>query len=344
MPPRVGTLQAPPELLGWVPERTPWSLSGVTGALEPGPRPGGEQGLGPGTTPQRVSWAPTSLPRCARFWKSLRVRSGRWGEGGRPCAMGPVTPVVLEVDLALGALPPAVRGVSREKGPTLGRGRLQTHLQAGPWAPLTRSLRSRTSTCACPAARPRGPGVTGRGPGGRGTPEWPLSPPARPQGPRGPAPVLPPAEGARAALAVRPPRGGLLPAGRLRAAGRPGRPPPVSARRPLLPAADLLPAVGEGLSPSRGRGSTGGRSGGEGQGSRWGSGPGKVHGGGRVHWGRGRLGASTAGRSPWGAGSTGGQGVHRGGRAASTEAGVGGSRGRGARGESTGGGLGVEST
>ena len=36
--------------------------------------------------------------------------------------MGPVTPLVLEVDLALGALPPAVQGVSREKGPTLGRG------------------------------------------------------------------------------------------------------------------------------------------------------------------------------------------------------------------------------
>ncbi|KAM9679266.1 FERM domain-containing protein 1 isoform 1-T1 [Dama dama] len=63
------------------------------------------------------------------------------------------------------------------------------------------------------------------------------------QGPRGPAPVLSPPEGARAALALRPPRGGLLPAGRLRAAGRPGQPPPGGARRLLLPAAGLLPAI-----------------------------------------------------------------------------------------------------
>lgn len=70
--------------------------------------------------------------------------------------MGPGAPVVLEVDLALGALPPAVRGVSRGKGPSLGRGRLQTRLQAGPWALLTWSLRSHTPTCACPTARPRG--------------------------------------------------------------------------------------------------------------------------------------------------------------------------------------------
>ncbi|XP_042109674.2 FERM domain-containing protein 1 isoform X3 [Ovis aries] len=63
------------------------------------------------------------------------------------------------------------------------------------------------------------------------------------QGPRGPASVLPPPEGARAALAVRPPRGGLLPAGRLRAAGRPGQPPPAGAHRPLLPASGLRPAI-----------------------------------------------------------------------------------------------------
>lgn len=169
--------------------------------------------------------------------------------------MGPVAPVVLDVDLALGALPPAGRAVSRGKGPTPGCGRLQTGLAGGPWALLTWHLRSRTSTCACPAAGPESLGVTSRGPGGRGTRGRPLSPAARhPQGPRGPAPVLSPPEGARAVLALRPPRGGLLPAGRLRAAGRPGQPPPGGARRLLLPAAGLLPAVGEGFSPSRGRG------------------------------------------------------------------------------------------
>ena len=46
--------------------------------------------------------------------------------------MRPVAPVVLEVDLALGALPPAGRAVSRGKGPTPGCGWLQTGL-AG-WA------------------------------------------------------------------------------------------------------------------------------------------------------------------------------------------------------------------
>ena len=116
VPPRVGTLQAPPELLGWVPERTPWSLCGVTGALEPGPRPGGEQGLGPGTTPQRVSWAPTSLPRCARFWKSLRVRSGRLGGGRVALCHGASHATGVRSGLGPGCPAPCGAGSEQRKG------------------------------------------------------------------------------------------------------------------------------------------------------------------------------------------------------------------------------------
>lgn len=65
----------------------------------------------------------------------------------------------------------------------------------------------------------------------------------------GQAPVLLPPEGACAEVRVHPPRRGLLPAGRLRAAGRPGQPPGAGPRGEVLRTGSLLSAMGKAAEP-----------------------------------------------------------------------------------------------